>query len=942
MKIKKRSNEFRSHNWCAKAREYDELTLTTAKDSRYDNAIIAKEIMCGYLEGKYQVEQFKDLVSQGVEDDYIMTAAGEARQDRLVKCLTRACRSEHRKAFFTPTKELEFDDYLITVKPDAIFDNGTSLDLVIYRPGKPDVTMNGKKKDSSVDQCLELYFLLCYGRTLLAKDEVKTIRANYYFLRRKDDQVWKDDFFAEKGGNIVYLEETCRGGDVLLRDVDRHYLELLEQYSIGRECNDEDCKWCTWNPACNYVAGPEHRETKLQKKKGDIVYSEAQEKVIGFRKGIARVNASAGAGKTECVTERVARLIGEGISPSEILCITFTDAGAREMKERVSKKCLEKGLGIPTKHFQAMTFNAFAFQIVKAQYQVCGFSKPPMVIDDVRDSVIVTQLLDDNPVPGLDYLNFNVNFPSCRGALTCVRKAFSLIKEEHIDTDSQDAENHLTQLLDAAGYLNFMPGSTGAMLELYKTYDQRLKEDCLVQFSDQEPLMMMVLDKIPGYLDHLGFRHIIVDEFQDTNAIQLDTIRRLTECSSFESLMVVGDDSQSIYGFRHTSPEYIIHFFDRLGTKGQDLFLTENRRSTPEIIAFANKINAINEERIEKDMTAVRPSGFRPVVRGFHGNDEEYSYIADKVQKLSKQGCALEDFAFIAYKKAELVKLAAELDKRGIPWVMKNPMPLSENVKVRAALSLAEAFWQPEADQLYFDYLVALYEGNIFDRFTTDEIQEKIKEMSDHFMGFESMEIVQQRVAFHEMLNCLSGGDEIYQYFLELVYDNPDLQSELEYMRNFKRFGENTAKKMEQDYQGVVLTTAHSSKGLEWPYVFLSLTNFDSKQAHMQSRKEVREEIRRLIFVAATRARDQLWITGQYVAYGSKDERVYNQFLEESFTAMEEPYNPIDPKEALKEADRKLKASARRSRRAAKGEMTEEEKQVYREMTKNSYQLSFL
>lgn len=110
----------------------------------------------------------------------------------------------------------------------------------------------------------------------------------------------------------------------------------------------------------------------------------------------------------------------------------------------------------------------------------------------------------------------------------------------------------------------------------------------------------------------------------------------------------------------------------------------------------------------------------------------------------------------------------------------------------------------------------------------------------------------------------------------------------------------------------------------------------------MQSRKEVREEIRRLIFVAATRARDQLWITGQYVAYGSKDERVYNQFLEESFTAMEEPYNPIDPKEALKEADRKLKASARRSRRAAKGEMTEEEKQVYREMTKNSYQLSFL
>ena len=211
-------------------------------------------------------------------------------------------------------------------------------------------------------------------------------------------------------------------------------------------------------------------------------------------------------------------------------------------------------------------------------------------------------------------------------------------------------------------------------------------------------------------------------------------------------------------------------------------------------------------------MTAVRPQGSALLVRGFHGKDEDILISAIRSRSCLNRDAPLEDFAFIAYKKAELIKLASELDKRGIPWVMKNPMPLSENVKVRAALSLAEAFWQPEADQLYFDYLVALYEGNIFDRFAVSEIQGKIKEMSDRFMGFESMEIEQQRMAFHDLLDRLSGGDEIYQYFLELVYDNPDLQSELEYMRNFKLFGENTAKKMEQDYKGVVLTTAHSSK----------------------------------------------------------------------------------------------------------------------------------
>ena len=97
---------------------------------------------------------------------------------------------------------------LITVKPDAVFDNGSSLDLVIYRPGKPDITMNGKKK--VVPWTVPGIVLpSVLWATLLKQDEVKTIRANYYFLRRNDDKVWKDDFFAEKGGILVYLEEPA-------------------------------------------------------------------------------------------------------------------------------------------------------------------------------------------------------------------------------------------------------------------------------------------------------------------------------------------------------------------------------------------------------------------------------------------------------------------------------------------------------------------------------------------------------------------------------------------------------------------------------------------------------------------------------------------------------------------------------------------------------------
>lgn len=946
MKIKKRSGEFRGRNWCAKAREYDELSLTTVKNHYYDNAVIAKEIIRGYLNGEYQIDQFPDLVSQGIEDDYIMEKAGKARQDHLVKLLTRVCKCEHRTALFPPSKELEFEDYIVSVKPDAVFDNGDSLDLVIYRIGKPDISMKGDKRDHSVKQCLELYFLLKYGQQLLQEGEVKIIRANYYFLRRKDDTAWKDNFFEKGGGNIVYLEQGCIGGSNDITDIDREYLALLEAYAIGQECSEDDCKKCTWSSSCNYVDVPEHNEKRNSNSnsKGNIIYSEEQLKVINFRKGICRVNAGAGSGKTECVTERCTRMIQEGTNPSEILCITFTNAGAQEMKERISRKCRNKNLFVNPNDIKALTFNSFAYEIVKDNYRDLGFTSQPIVMDDVRNSVIVTRILDENPVPNLDYLNYTLAMPNCRGALDCAKQVFEIIKTENLSPNNISTKEIVTDLLKEKGYYSFMDDiSIAELIRLYPKYDELVKADNLIQFSDQEPMMFKVLELKPDYFEKYNFKHLIIDEFQDTSEVQLETIRRLFSCKSCKSLMVVGDDSQSIYGFRHTSSENILHFFEKLGLTGEDFYLVKNRRSIPEVIDFANKINSLNEDRIEKDMIPTRKSGKKPVIRGYHGKDEEYDAIAQQIHNLIVSGTDPEDIAFIAYKKTELIKMGAALEKINIPWIMKNPMPLIENMKVKAALSLAEAFWQPEAEQLYFDYLNALYEGNIFEKFTIPEIREQVLELKNMYLNIDLLELDEQKRIFHELLDKISSGDEIYQYYLELLYANPDIQSELEYARNFARFGERTAKKMEQDYKGVVLTTAHSSKGLEWNNVFLSLTNFDSKKAHVSTRTKEREEIRRLIFVAATRARDQLWITGQYVAYGPKDDRTYNQFLRECFEVLDEYYDPVDPMEAVKDQDRKNKAAARRRKSiSSSNEMTEEQKEEYRRLTKNSYQLSFV
>ena len=609
------------------------------------------------------------------------------------------------------------------------------------------------------------------------------------------------------------------------------------------------------------------------------------------------------------------------------------------MKARIAKKCETRGLHVSGDDIQAMTFNTFAYRIVKDNFEDCGFTTKPMVVDDIRNSVIITQLLDENPVAGLDYLNYDVNSPNCLGALACAKKTFETIKE------TQDYD--LDLLKDAAsekGFYRFV-GSTGlsALLSLYEDYDKRLKEDNLLQFADQEPLMLGFLDGHPDYLDELGYRHIIVDEFQDSNDTQLEIIRRLISTKCFKSLMVVGDDSQSIYGFRNTTPENILHFFEKIGKVGEDLYLTENRRSTPEILELANKINALNKDRVDKDMIPVRESGKKPVVRGFHDKKTEYRYISERIKDLIDSGYQPEDIAFIAFKKTELVALGAELTQAGIPWVMMSPLPYMENANVKAALSLAEAFYQPESDLLYFNYLVARYHGDIFHKKSMTELRLEVDEMKKTFMSIDQLEIPYQRVLFHKFLDALKEEDEIYQAFLDLVYANEDLQSELEYIRNFSIYGKNAGKKMEQKYQGVVLTTAHSSKGLEWKAVFNSISGYDSASLHTSGPKHQKkvEEARRLLFVSMTRARDLLYITGQYVAYGPKDDRTYNQFLREVFEAEDIPYCPVDPNEGLKAQERKKRAAARRSsREAGSHEMTDAQKAEYNRQVKGASQLS--
>ena len=396
-------------------------------------------------------------------------------------------------------------------------------------------------------------------------------------------------------------------------------------------------------------------------------------------------------------------------------------------------------------------------------------------------------------------------------------------------------------------------------------------------------------------------------------------IKLMTECPTFESLMVVGDDSQSIFGFRDTSCEYIIHFDKYIGQSVDDIYLLENHRSTPEIIEFANKINANNYSRVDKDLISTRPSGKPVVVKGFLTPDEEESYVVEEIKKHLEDGFAPEDIAVICYTKYELLKMAGLLRKENIPAVMLNPEPLVENGRVKAAIAIANAIRDPEDTKDALIYANALNGGGMLTA-SEDEIKEHLRVVSDIISEYHNTEGDDaKKEKLMEILRRIDlNDDEIYQSFLETL-ERKNVYKIFEYLNEFYLYGSNAAIKRNCSYPGVVLTTAHSSKGLEWKVVFNMISKYDNKT--LKRHWSDIDERRRLLFVSSTRARDELYVTAQYTAYGKKGDYTYNRFLIESLNAVGESFSATNV-----ETQRQMRAELAKAKRAEEKKKKEAEK----------------
>lgn len=667
---------------------------------------------------------------------------------------------------------------------------------------------------------------------------------------------------------------------------------------------------------------------------GKVNYNPAQQEAIVSDKKYVRVIAGAGAGKTQVNSEVIAHKLNTlGAKPEEILAITFSKNGATEIKDRAARTA---GHVLPG--LTATTFNALENEITLDNWEKFGFRHRPSVIDDVQDLPMCDILLRRHPIlewTGSSFKNYTMTSGfGTNGALRIVsdimhhcskllmRKNFSAITYRDMIDDEivPPASKELT------------PAIIDKIISFYPEYEEMKKGNDpefntpVITFDEQISFCMRVLENDPNYLDdHYDFAYIIVDEAQDTSEDQIEFLNHIINMKKFKSLIVVGDDSQAIYeSLMGTSPDYLINLQDflfewdketgvRTPIKIHDIVMDTNYRSVGSVIEMANRVIDKNTNKFDKQLVAFREYGEKPTVEGFYRKEDQkptktqlkskkpftlqegqYDKMARDIKSLidSDPTINLNDIAVLAYSKNELLAVADKLTELGIPSKFGAPEKLVDNNRVQAVLKFAHLVYK-DPDSFSDDTLVvanALADGNLIEE-DVDTLVEKLSEVNEYVKAIRESHELKKKELFIKMLRMIAHGDEAVLNFEEKFKDM-DFEEIIKYCDDFEIYGDNMQYKRSQLGEGVMLITAHSSKGLEWKYVFGSITGFHKLGKKSISRRK-QEELRRLLFVLITRARDVLKLYGLYAVSGNaKDGHVYNMFLKECFDALDKTFAP--------------------------------------------------
>ncbi|MFD9876341.1 DNA helicase PcrA [[Kitasatospora] papulosa] len=621
--------------------------------------------------------------------------------------------------------------------------------------------------------------------------------------------------------------------------------------------------------------------------------------------------AGAGSGKTRVLTHRIAHLLAErGVHPGQILAITFTNKAAGEMKERV-----EDLVGPRANAMWVMTFHSACVRILRRESKRLGFTSS-FSIYDAADSkrlmALVCRDLDLDPK----------RYPP---------KSFTA-KVSNLKNELIDEETFAGQAAD---------GFEKTLAQAYALYQARLREANALDFDDIIMTTVHLLQAFPDVAEHYRrrFRHVMVDEYQDTNHAQYTLVRELVgpagENDAPAELCVVGDADQSIYAFRGATIRNILQFEEDY-PDATTIMLEQNYRSTQTILSAANAVIERNESRRPKNLWTNAGTGTR--ITGYVADTEhdEAQFVADEIDRLTDAGDAKAGDVAVFYRTNAQSRVFEEIFIRvGLPYkvvggvrfyerkevrdvlaylrVLSNPedtVPLRRilNVPKRGigdraeamidALSMREKISFPQALRRVDEaYGMAARSANAVKRFNT--LMEELRTIVESGAGpAVVVEAVMERTGYLAELQASTDPQdetriENLQELASVALEFEQERAEEEGAGTLAEFLEKVAlvadadqiPDEDEDGSGVVtLMTLHTAKGLEFPVVFLTGME-DGVFPHMRALGQVKEleEERRLAYVGITRARERLYLTRAAMrsAWGQPSYNPPSRFLEE-------------------------------------------------------------
>jgi DNA helicase-2/ATP-dependent DNA helicase PcrA len=592
--------------------------------------------------------------------------------------------------------------------------------------------------------------------------------------------------------------------------------------------------------------------------------NDAQKKAATHIDGALLILAGAGSGKTKTLTSRLAYLLSLGIDPANTLTLTFTNKAASEMRQRALRMVGENVVHPPL----LVTFHKFGLMFLRLYIHLLNRNNNFVIIDSDDQKKIIKSISTDLPV----------NF---------ISKEISKYKNSFLNSDE------VYSLANDSTYKK--------LAHIYDKYQKYLLENNLIDFDDLLLLPYEILHENPDLCTEISdrYQYIMVDEYQDTNEIQLLLLKKL--CTNHNNICVVGDDDQSIYGFRGANHKNILNFEKEFNA--EVIKLQINYRSTNQILTAANNLISYNKQRYGKKLISAQGDGEKVEIVSSFNEIAEGEEIAKRIKKLIESGVSPKEIAVLYRINALSRSIEDALRSYGIIYKLVGGMKFYEREEIKDLISYLRLIVNPN-DEYSFKRIVNKPKRGI-GKATVLKLEdakggksyiEFIKENDLNFLSKKAAKSLKEFADFIELLSKQTI-DEIPE-ILEEVIDFSNSYKDEDKKRNVEEFyGTMREKKdlnvreflnelsLESDQDKITeeminVMTIHASKGLEFDYIFV----IGMEEGFFPLNDADIEEERRLAYVAFTRARKKLTLsfTQSRFVRGTRSRVQKSRFLTEA------------------------------------------------------------